>query len=498
MAPRRRQIVSTLSERRKVTVWMTQQNDMTNIAARAIDHPPFRSIFRNNEIKSARNANRKKALRWWNSRDGFLTTVTSSSTRVYVSSRNGKGVNRKQFAVKVLKGRGKKRQEWVNFVYEFVIEEFDRLCEIGVKISKPMLLQIAQKSLQHETSPVDINGIESVSGKTYVQLINSEFIRRFCDQNYIVRRKMSGNKSKSLEHKIWTDRLIAYHIGVIARGFNDGTFNENTIENMDETHFVYDLDDRLVLARKGTDSTYKEVVSGGEGMTLVLRLTGGPNAKIQAPFFIFKNALGSYPINGTPDNIEGVSYRSQRAGWMDQKRFIEYLSEPRAIDVRPDLEQRNLFVDNANGHRLNEGIEEALSIINTALKKLPANTTHICQPLDQFIICEIKRIWRTAWDQKRMEMTLGSNYAAVSGNLNHPHRHWYMQLAKDCIEEVNLMVDDSGMPLVRKAMIKCGLSCDIDGVWRTEMLSEELQSICSKYPENFNGEVPVNSPDITE
>lgn len=65
----------------------------------------------------------------------------------------------------------------------------------------------------------------------------------------------------------------------------------------------YDLDDRIVLARKESDPTYEEIVCGAEGMTLVLRLTGGDNAKIQAPFFIFESALGSYPIGGTPDNV---------------------------------------------------------------------------------------------------------------------------------------------------------------------------------------------------
>lgn len=51
---------------------------------------------------------------------------------------------------------------------------------------------------------------------------------------------------------------------------------------------------------------------------------------------------------------------------------------------------------------------------------------------------------------------------------NHPHRHWYMELAKKCIEEVNAMVDGNGLLLVHKAMIKCGLSFDVDGLWRKE------------------------------
>jgi len=482
MAPRRRQVVSTLVEKKTVTSWMIAQADTSNIASRAIDNPQFKHIFRNN------------ALRWWNKRDEFMSNMNSPNSNVYVSSGNCNGINRKTFAVKALPGRGRKRKEWVQFVYEFVLEEFDRLCELKVKINKNILMQIALKSLQHETSPVDINAIDINSGKTYGQLVDKNFITILCDNNNIVRKKMSGNKSRSAAHKAWTDQLIAYHLGILARGFDDGTIDENLVENMDETHFIYDLDDSIGLCRKGNDLSYHDIVSAGEGMTLVLRLTGGPNAKIQAPFFIFKNALGSHPIGGTPDNIPGVSYRSQRAGWMDGTRFIQYLKEPRAIDLRDDLQQRMLFIDNASGHRINMEVEEACSMINTNIKYLPANTTHLCQPLDQFIICEIKRIWRNEWDLKRLDMTLNDDFAPLSGNLNHPHRHWYMNLAKKCIESVNSMVDDNGIPLVRKAMIKCGLSCDIDGVWRTEMLSAELREICNKYPENFNGTALAATP----
>jgi len=118
-------------------------------------------------------------------------------------------------------------------------------------------------------------------------------------------------------------------------------------------------------------------------------------------------------------------------------------------------------------------------------------TNHLCQPLDQFIIREIKRFWRKAWDMKRLEMTQNNEFSTQSGKLN--HRHWYMNLAKDCVEAVNGMVDKNGLRLVRKAMIKCGLSCDLDGVWRIEQLSHELQDICNAYPENFNGAVPADN-----
>jgi len=40
-------------------------------------------------------------------------------------------------------------------------------------------------------------------------------------------------------------------------------------------------------------------------------------------------------------------------------------------------------------------------------------------------------------------------------------------------------------------MIKCGLPFEIDGIWKKEHLSEDLQIICNTYPENLNGTILV-------
>lgn len=37
----------------------------------------------------------------------------------------------------------------------------------------------------------------------------------------------------------------------------------------------------------------------------------------------------------------------------------------------------------------------------------------------------------------------------------------------------------------------CGLSKDLDGVWRVKQLSEAPQDIVQRCPENFAGQIPV-------
>ena len=63
-------------------------------------------------------------------------------------------------------------------------------------------------------------------------------------------------------------------MGYLKRDFDSGALNEDFVENMDETHFVVNMDDKRTLAFKGFDVIiYADIVSGGDGMTLVMRIT---------------------------------------------------------------------------------------------------------------------------------------------------------------------------------------------------------------------------------
>lgn len=109
------------------------------------------------------------------------------------------------------------------------------------------------------------------------------------------------------------------------------------------------------------------------------------------------------------------------------------------------------------------------------------------QPLDQFIIKEVRRVWHQEWDEERQRRVLRNDFSEQSGKLNHPSRYCYMRLAAHCIARVNSVVCEDGVSLPRKAMIVCWLSCDLDGVRRKEQLSHQLQQIVTTYDESFNG-----------
>ena len=78
------------------------------------------------------------------------------------------------------------------------------------------------------------------------------------------------------------------------------------------------MDNHHTLGTSGADGVnYADVVGGADGFTMLLRLRGGPNSKLEAPFIIFKNRDSNYPMMNFPDNIERVSYRTQSRDWMD-------------------------------------------------------------------------------------------------------------------------------------------------------------------------------------
>jgi hypothetical protein len=142
----------------------------------------------------------------------------------------------------------------------------------------------------------------------------------FMEKNNIVGRAQTGKLMVCAERMEHIEKEIAYHLGVVAREFQSGALDENLVENADKTHFVFNTDNGKTLGFRGdNDVNYADIVSGGMGMTMLVRLTGGPGAPTCAPFTTFQNASGSYPIRGVPDNFPFVSYRTSAKGFMTQK-----------------------------------------------------------------------------------------------------------------------------------------------------------------------------------
>lgn len=83
--------------------------------------------------------------------------------------------------------------------------------------------------------------------------------------------------------------------------------------------------------KEDTDVKFADVVSGDQGMTMMVMLGGGSQRRLEIPMLIFQNKLRLYPIQGLPDDVLGVCCRTSLKGWMGTRVFEKWLSEPRIM-----------------------------------------------------------------------------------------------------------------------------------------------------------------------
>ena len=98
----------------------------------------------------------------------------------------------------------------------------------------------------------------------------------------------------SPEKEAHDEMSVDYHMMKLHSGFKSEELREELICNMDETHFVINFDNRRTLGLRGDENvTYADVVSVGEGMTMIVHITGGGSSRIGTPMLIFQNAKRS-------------------------------------------------------------------------------------------------------------------------------------------------------------------------------------------------------------
>ena len=245
------------------------------------------------------------------------------------------------------------------------------LC-VGLKFSPKILLNMALHILHTFDHAKFHNQSVDHTGVPIVEKITRSFTRRFMSKHNIVYQMQTGRLSWSPAKERHVRMLVSHHLGTLYCGFVSGEYNENYIENLDETHFVINMDNGKTLGFRGDEHVkYVDVVSGGEAMTMVVRVIGGVHARIKTLMVIFTNANSSYPIQGLRDNIPGVTYRSSPKGWMNMALFAEYFSDP--IAYQGDLygHQKHVWVDNSSTHNSSPRLEQTLTAKNTQVCYLP-------------------------------------------------------------------------------------------------------------------------------
>lgn len=183
---------------------------------------------------------------------------------------------------------------------------------------------------------------------------------------------VSPTKTEFINHS------VAFHMGVLAWEFQSGALDKNLMENIDKTHFVINMDNGRTLGFRGDKVVeYADMVAGGLGITMVVKVTEGVFGKIGVMFLIFQNVTCSYPICEVPDNVLGVCYQSAKKGFMTGEILIKYYKEASVPYADPSGCMKVQWLDNAPDHKILPECTTRLDRIRTILKHFPQNITHL-------------------------------------------------------------------------------------------------------------------------
>lgn len=114
-----------------------------------------------------------------------------------------------------------------------------------------------------------------------------------------------------------------YFLENVACEFSSRVLNEINVNNTDETHFIVNVDDGNTFGFGGDQKVkYVKITSSGEGMTVLVCISGGKIASIEARFMVFMNENSSYSIEGVQDYISGVCFCSSLKGCLDRNVML--------------------------------------------------------------------------------------------------------------------------------------------------------------------------------
>ena len=179
--------------------------------------------------------------------------------------------------------------------------------------------------------------------------------------------------------------------------------------------------------------SYVDVVSGGDSMTIVIRIYRGRRSIIEVPMLIFTNSNGNYPIRGLDDNIPRICYRTGPKGWMDQTLFAKSFSEPRAFQSDVHSCSKVVWVDNCMGHNTTPQLNIVLEAKQVIVKYLLPCSTH--QPANTFIISKVKDAWTRRWEAKKIDLIEANTWQNIlwtdghwSGKLINPGKRFFFAI----------------------------------------------------------------------
>ena len=188
----------------------------------------------------------------------------------------------KRVYVKARSARGRKRGPWVLALRRDLVDEFERLRKLGVKFNlqnwRALGVHIVEQSCKSSYSR---NFVDPRTELPILMSISACWIQSFTGRFRIMTRSHTDNLLTSPAREGFIEKNVAFHLGNLCSQITSCQLHKHDIGNADETHFKINYDNGRTLGFMGDEEVkYADVVSSGEWMTMVVRLSGGFAANI--------------------------------------------------------------------------------------------------------------------------------------------------------------------------------------------------------------------------
>ncbi|POM76527.1 LOW QUALITY PROTEIN: Hypothetical protein PHPALM_6223 [Phytophthora palmivora] len=190
-------------------------------------------------------------------------------------------------------------------------------------------------------------------GALVIDKISSRWVQTFMETREIVFTTQFGKTQLSEARPLHIEKFVAFRLDELRRGVEDGSLDEDVVGNL------------------------ADVVGGAEGMSMIVRLSGGASANF-TPTMISMNAEGSIQF--------------------------AIISEKKAIRANTRRCKKTVFPDNCSGYLEANECREELNAINSDLTSFPPNAPGLYQPVDSLVIAKIKDAWKVKWNEKKMAL----------------------------------------------------------------------------------------------
>lgn len=302
-----------------------------------------------------------KRKRFWNSRNSFVLGTADyvrakrllQKSQTIISENPGTGTlngpvrysvavitknGQRRIFAKAKKGRGRKTVEWVRELQADLVDEIGRVRKMGIKFSANTHKLLAKDMIFSSTKAASHGQMRyGKDEKFLVNLVTHSWIKRFMANYNIVLRRQTGKLQLLPEAQQKIKRRAAFFLGKVAREFQSEALEDANVENPYETHFLFNMDNGLTPGFRGDESIKSaDLTSGGEGMTMTVRISVGKGSLVENPFMIFKNRDTNCPICGVDDNVPGVIYCTGPKGWINRRVMKELVLEKRALPPLPN------------------------------------------------------------------------------------------------------------------------------------------------------------------